>query len=63
MNSRTHNCGELTKKNIYKYVRLFGWVDSTRTHGKIIFIDIRDRFGKTQIILNTDSLIEKGKTL
>ena len=60
MNSRTHNCGELTKKNIDKNVRLFGWVNSTRTHGKIIFIDIRDRFGKTQIILNTDSLIEKG---
>ena len=50
MNSRTHNCGELTKKNIDKNVRLFGWVNSTRTHGKIIFIDIRDRFGKTQII-------------
>lgn len=63
MESRTHNCGELTKKNIDKNVRLFGWVNSTRTHGKIIFIDIRDRFGKTQIILNTDSLIGKGKTL
>ena len=63
MESRTHNCGELTKKNINKNVRLFGWINSTRTHGKIIFIDIRDRFGKTQIILNTDSLIEKGKTL
>jgi len=63
MESRTHNCGELTKKNIDKNVRLFGWVNSTRTHGKIIFIDIRDRFGKTQIILNTNSLIGKGKTL
>ncbi|HIL86434.1 MAG TPA: aspartate--tRNA ligase, partial [Candidatus Marinimicrobia bacterium] len=63
MDSRTHNCGALTKKNIDKNVRLFGWINSARTHGKIIFIDIRDRFGKTQIILNTDSLIEKGKTL
>jgi len=63
MDSRTHNCGELTKKNINKNVHLLGWVNSTRTHGKIIFIDIRDRYGKTQIILNSDSLIEKGKSL
>ena len=63
MNSRTHNCGELTKKDINKTVRLFGWVNSTRTHGKIIFIDIRDRFGKTQIVLNEDPVLEKGKTL
>ena len=63
MDSRTHNCGELTKKNINKNVHLLGWVNSTRTHGKIIFIDIRDRFGKTQIILNSDSLIERGKSL
>ena len=63
MDSRTHNCGELTKKHLNKTVRLFGWINSTRTHGKIIFIDIRDRFGKTQIVLNKDSLVEKGKTL
>ena len=63
MDSRTHNCGELTKKHLNKTVRLFGWINSTRTHGKIIFIDIRDRFGKTQIVLNEDSLVEKGKTL
>ena len=63
MDSRTHNCGELTKNNINENVHLLGWVNSTRTHAKIIFIDIRDRFGKTQIILNSDSLIEKGKSL
>ena len=63
MDSRTHNCGELTKKHINENVKLCGWVNSSRTHGKIIFIDIRDRFGKTQIILNSDSLIEKGKTI
>ncbi len=63
MDSRTHNCGELTKKHINENVKLCGWVNSSRSHGKIIFIDIRDRFGKTQIILNSDSLIEKGKTI
>ena len=63
MDSRTHNCGELTKKHLNQTVQLFGWVNSTRTHGKIIFIDIRDRFGKTQVVLDQESLVEKGKTL
>jgi aspartyl-tRNA synthetase len=63
MTIRTHNCGELNNNHIDKTVKLSGWVNSIRTHGQIIFIDIRDRFGKTQIILNTDSLVETGKSL
>ena len=51
---RTHNCGELNKNHIDQTVKLSGWVNSIRTHGQIIFIDLRDRFGKTQIILNSD---------
>ena len=60
---RTHNCGELNKNHIDQTVKLSGWVNSIRTHGQIIFIDLRDRFGKTQIILNSDELIKIGKTL
>ena len=60
---RTHNCGELNKNHIDQTVKLSGWVNSIRTHGQIIFIDIRDRFGKTQIVLNSDELIKIGKTL
>ena len=63
MTIRTHNCGELNNNHIDKTVKLSGWVNSIRTHGQIIFIDIRDRFGKTQIILNSDSLVEAGKSL
>ncbi|MBR38979.1 MAG: aspartate--tRNA ligase [Dehalococcoidia bacterium] len=63
MTIRTHNCGELNNNHIDKTVQLSGWVNSIRTHGQIIFIDIRDRFGKTQIILSSDELIEIGKTL
>ena len=63
MTIRTHNCGELNNNHIDKTVQLSGWVNSIRTHGQIIFIDIRDRFGKTQAILNSDELIEIGKTL
>ena len=63
MPSRTHNCGELNKTHIDSSVTLCGWVNSLRTHGKIIFIDIRDRYGKTQIILDKKDLINKGNSL
>jgi len=63
MPSRTHNCGELNKTHIDSSVTLCGWVNSLRTHGKIIFIDIRDRYGKTQIILDKKDLINTGNSL
>lgn len=46
---RTHKCGELTKNNLNEEVILSGWVHSRRDHGGIIFIDLRDRYGLTQI--------------
>ncbi|MFT5169735.1 MAG: aspartyl-tRNA synthetase [Candidatus Omnitrophota bacterium] len=47
---RTHTCGELRKEDADKEVTLCGWVDARRDHGKLIFIDIRDRYGKTQVV-------------
>ncbi len=49
---RTHNCGELSKKNINEKVILSGWVQKIRNLGNIIFIDIRDYFGITQLVIN-----------
>ncbi|MFA5096012.1 MAG: aspartate--tRNA ligase [Candidatus Omnitrophota bacterium] len=47
---RTHNCGELTAKDADKEVTLCGWVARRRDHGKLVFIDIRDRYGFTQVV-------------
>ncbi len=47
---RTHSCAELTAKDLDKEVVLCGWIARRRDHGKLIFIDIRDRYGFTQVV-------------
>ena len=52
---RTNTCGELTKHSLKKSVVLNGWVHTRRDHGGVIFIDLRDRYGLTQVVINPDN--------
>jgi len=63
---RTYTCGQLTKENQGQTVTLVGWVASQRDHGELIFIDLRDRWGTTQIVFHPEqnqTLTEKAKKL
>lgn len=51
---RTHNCGDLRKSDCGSEVIVAGWVDTSRDHGGLIFIDLRDRYGLTQIVFNPE---------
>ena len=55
MDIRTHTCGELNTSHVGKSVILNGWVNTIRLHGQVVFIDLRDRYGKTQIVFNSEN--------
>ena len=60
---RTKTCGELTIKNINENVELSGWIQKIRNLGSMLFIDLRDEFGITQIIIDDQNLQEQAKSL
>ncbi len=63
---RTHNCGELRMSDMAQSVTLSGWVDASRDFGGMTFMDIRDRYGITQVVFNMDqdaALCESARKL
>jgi aspartyl-tRNA synthetase len=52
---RTHNCAQLRAADVGQTVRLSGWVHRKRDHGNLLFLDLRDHYGITQIVTDVDS--------
>ena len=55
---RDHRCDEISREDIGTCVRLAGWVDVIRDHGGVIFIDLRDQFGITQVVVHDEELLK-----
>jgi aspartyl-tRNA synthetase len=56
---RTHNCAQLRKSNVGETVRLSGWIHRKRDHGGVLFVDLRDHYGLTQIVADQDNPVQR----
>lgn len=60
---RTKTCGDLNQSNVGEMVELSGWIQKIRNLGGMIFIDLRDEFGITQVVIHDENLQEQAKQL
>ena len=61
--ARTHTCGQLRAEDVGREVLLLGWVHKVRDLGHLVFLDLRDRHGLTQVVLETEGLRDRAKHL
>ena len=54
---RTHNCGQLRAEQVGQSVRVSGWVHRKRDHGGLLFVDLRDHYGLTQIVADSSDAV------
>ena len=58
---RTHNCNELTLKNVGETVKIAGWIQTIRDLGGLVFVDVRDQYGITQAVISGIKILRRVK--
>ena len=58
---RTHTCGELRQRHAGQTIRLSGWIHRRRDHGGVLFLDLRDHYGITQLVISPEMTLRQPR--